>query len=85
MESDGLRVLDGLRDADQDSNAYWDADQWDPDERVYVGAEAGQKNHLTAVIHADDKLLRAWSGGLSCPSSVVGPVDILKALEGHPT
>ncbi|CAK9013540.1 unnamed protein product [Durusdinium trenchii] len=65
----------------KDSNAYWDAEQWDPDERVYVGAEAGQTNHLTAVIQSDDKLIRAWAGGLSCPGSFSGPVDILKALE----
>ena len=49
------------------SNAYWDADQWDPDQRVYVGAEAGQKTHLTAVIdQGEDKLRRAWAGGLTC-------------------
>ena len=67
----------------KDSNAYWDADQWDPDERIYVGAEAGQTNHLTAVIQSDDKLIRAWAGGLTCsgPSSLSGPVEILKALE----
>ena len=48
------------------SNAYWDADQWDPDQRVYVGAEAGQTTHLTAVIsQGEDKLLRAWAGGLT--------------------
>mmetsp|Transcript_29513 Transcript_29513/g.69608 ORF Transcript_29513/g.69608 Transcript_29513/m.69608 type:complete len:539 (+) Transcript_29513:62-1678(+) len=49
------------------SNAYWDADQWDPDQRVYVGAEAGQTMHRTAVIDDhEDKLLRAWTGGLTC-------------------
>ena len=49
------------------SNAYWDADQWDPDQRVYVGAEAGQTMHRTAVIDDhEDKLLRAWAGGLTC-------------------
>ena len=65
----------------KDSNAYWDADQWDPDERIYVGAEAGQTNHRTAVIQSDDKLIRAWAGGLSCPAPSGGGVDILKALE----
>ncbi|CAJ1358911.1 unnamed protein product [Effrenium voratum] len=61
-----------------DSNAYWDANQWDPDERVYVGAAAGQTNHLVAVIHGDDKLLRAWAGGLTCESGTCGrgPRDI---------
>lgn len=67
----------------KDSNAYWDADQWDPDERIYVGAEAGQTNHLTAVIQSDDKLIRAWPGGLTCGGTCgqSGPVDILKALK----
>eukprot|EP00438_Fugacium_kawagutii_P022655 Skav224879 [mRNA] locus=scaffold1112:216130:228109:+ [translate_table: standard] len=65
----------------KDSNAYWDADQWDPDERIYVGAEAGQMNHRTAVIRGDDKLMRAWSGGLTCSGQPSGPVDILKALD----
>lgn len=67
----------------KDSNAYWDADQWDPDERIYVGAEAGQTNHLTAVIQSDDKLIRTWPGGLTCGGTCgqSGPVDILKALK----
>ena len=64
----------------KDSNAYWDANQWDPDERIYVGAEAGQTNHLTAVIQSDDKLIRAWAGGLTCSGQPSGPVEILKAL-----
>ena len=56
----------------KDSNAYWDANQWDPDERIYVGAEAGQTNHLTAVIQSDDKLIRAWAGGLTCSGQPSG-------------
>jgi hypothetical protein len=46
------------------SDAYWDADQWDPDERVYVGAEAGLGNHWVAVLEkGSDQLSRAWTGG----------------------
>jgi len=54
------------------SAAYWDADQWDPDQRVYVGADIGQKNHLVAVdltkaeaFAPDAELFRAWPGGLT--------------------
>lgn len=38
-------------------------------------------NHRTAVIRGDDKLIRAWSGGLTCSGQPSGPVDILKALD----
>ncbi|CAJ1348888.1 unnamed protein product, partial [Effrenium voratum] len=49
------------------SGAYWDAEQWDPDQRVYVGAEAGMQNHLQAVDPTKDEVTvwRAWAGGLS--------------------
>lgn len=51
------------------SDAYWDADQWDPDNRIYVGAEAGQNHHHQAVDPlntADLELWRIWAGGLTC-------------------
>ena len=72
----------------KESNAYWDADQWDPDQRVYVGAEAGQTMHLTAVIdQGEDKLLRAWTGGLTCATygstSTTATLD-LAATAGEP-
>eukprot|EP00929_Paragymnodinium_shiwhaense_P024283 TRINITY_DN14994_c1_g1_i2.p1 TRINITY_DN14994_c1_g1~~TRINITY_DN14994_c1_g1_i2.p1 ORF type:complete len:1185 (-),score=302.51 TRINITY_DN14994_c1_g1_i2:98-3652(-) len=41
--SSGARLLRA------DSEAYWDSDQWNPDERVYVGASSGQTHHVTAV------------------------------------
>lgn len=49
------------------SGAYWDAEQWDPDQRVYVGAEAGLKNHLQAVDPCKDAadVWRVWAGGLA--------------------
>lgn len=31
------------------SGHYWGSDAWDPDERVYTGADIGQQNHITAV------------------------------------
>mmetsp|Transcript_63928 Transcript_63928/g.187530 ORF Transcript_63928/g.187530 Transcript_63928/m.187530 type:complete len:153 (-) Transcript_63928:3-461(-) len=31
------------------SGAYWGAEGWDPEARIYVGAEAGLQNHLVAV------------------------------------
>eukprot|EP00931_Biecheleriopsis_adriatica_P061758 TRINITY_DN37152_c0_g1_i1.p1 TRINITY_DN37152_c0_g1~~TRINITY_DN37152_c0_g1_i1.p1 ORF type:complete len:617 (+),score=113.37 TRINITY_DN37152_c0_g1_i1:79-1929(+) len=47
------------------SDAYWNADQWDPDNRVYTGAEAGQTNHMTAVLDkGEEKLIRASTMGL---------------------
>lgn len=50
------------------SGAYWDAEQWDPDLRVYVGAEAGMQNHLQAIDPSRDEapvVWRVWAGGLS--------------------
>jgi len=32
-----------------DSGKYWAASNWDPDGRVYAGADCGQTNHLIAV------------------------------------
>jgi hypothetical protein len=38
-------------DSDASSHdEYWASDQWDPDERVYVGAQAGQKFHTVAAL-----------------------------------
>jgi len=80
------------------SNAYWDAEQWDPDERVYTGAEIGQKNHLRAVDPKSEKntdamkaeIVRAWSGGLVSRGLGLGtevgpPLDVPKSGECHPT
>ena len=32
------------------------------------------------MIQSDDKLIRAWAGGLTCSGQPSGPVEILKAL-----
>ncbi|CAE8595198.1 unnamed protein product, partial [Polarella glacialis] len=93
-----LKTLDaeyfGLQDDRLDeavrvsSQAYWEADQWDPDQRVYVGAGAGQGNHLTAVNldkpesgPAASELSRIWVGGLASTDLGFGeelgpPVDL---------
>lgn len=50
------------------SAAYWDAEQWDPDRRVYVGAEAGMQNHMQAIDPSKEDsptVWRVWAGGLS--------------------
>lgn len=75
------------------SGQYWDADGWDPDERVYVGADAGQKNHLVAVdLKAQEQAMliwRIWAGGLSSASRGLGekagpPIDLSALSEGCP-
>jgi len=51
------------------SAAYWDAEQWDPDLRVYVGAEVGMQNHLQAIDPSKEEsptIWRVWADGLSC-------------------
>ncbi|CAE7224396.1 unc-43 [Symbiodinium natans] len=65
------------------SGAYWDAEQWDPDQRVYVGAEAGLKNHLQAVDPSNDAadIWRVWAGGLTsvvlgCSEAAGPPIDL---------
>jgi hypothetical protein len=41
----------GSEDSDARSDdEYWASDQWDPDERVYVGAQTGQKFHTVAAL-----------------------------------
>jgi len=79
------------------SAAYWEAEQWDPDERIYVGAEAGAKNHLLAVDPDDGciagtgfQLTQVWRGGLVCVDLKLGesvgpPIDLTAAkLEKRP-
>jgi len=80
------------------SAAYWETEQWDPDERIYVGAEAGAKNHLLAVDPDDGciagtgfQLTQAWQGGLVCVDLKLGdsvgpPIDLTAAkLEKRPS
>lgn len=56
-----------------DSGAYWFAEAWDPDERVYVGAGAGQNNHMIAVLEdGGEAISRAWAGGLVSKSLDAG-------------
>lgn len=56
-----------------DSGAYWFAEAWDPDERVYVGASSGQNNHRIAVLEeGGEAISRAWAGGLVSKSLDVG-------------
>jgi hypothetical protein len=40
---------------------YWGAESWDPDERVYIGADIGQTNHLKAFTPKKDSLHATWS------------------------
>jgi len=55
------------------SDEYWDAEQWDPDQRVYVGAAGGDTSHLAAVLEkASEHVLRVWVGGLSSTSMSLG-------------
>lgn len=73
------------------SDAYWDADQWDPDNRIYVGAEAGQNHHLQAVDPlntADLELWRVWVGGLTSVGLDLGSsgdpcIDLKAAGQTH--
>eukprot|EP00930_Biecheleria_cincta_P100938 TRINITY_DN9255_c0_g1_i2.p1 TRINITY_DN9255_c0_g1~~TRINITY_DN9255_c0_g1_i2.p1 ORF type:complete len:619 (+),score=135.11 TRINITY_DN9255_c0_g1_i2:115-1971(+) len=73
------------------SDAYWDADQWDPDNRIYVGAEAGQNHHLQAVDPlntADQELWRIWAGGLTSVGLDLGSpgavmIDLKAAGQNH--
>jgi len=76
-----------------DSRQYWDAGGWDPDERVYVGAGAGQTNHLTAVdLNAQeqaDLVWRVWTGGLASTALGLGheagpPIDVSRLPDGAP-
>mmetsp|Transcript_114344 Transcript_114344/g.356059 ORF Transcript_114344/g.356059 Transcript_114344/m.356059 type:complete len:593 (-) Transcript_114344:352-2130(-) len=76
-----------------DSSMYWAADQWDPDGRVYVGAAAGQKNHLVAVdLSAQeqaDLVCRVWLGGLASVALGLGdqagpPADLSRHEGGMP-
>jgi hypothetical protein len=39
--------------ADSSGDDYWASDQWDPDERVYVGAEQGNTLHKMASLPED--------------------------------
>lgn len=45
----------GARMSRSSSAGFWEADAWDPDQRVYVGAGIGQTNHLEAVAPEDGK------------------------------
>jgi len=51
-DSKAARAAGGdCEDSDASSDdAYWASDQWDPDERVYVGAETGEKFHTVAAL-----------------------------------
>lgn len=75
------------------SAQYWDAEQWDPDERVYVGAEIGRTDHLTAVdLKAQEQaneLWRVWTGGLASSGLGLGekagpPIDLTSLTDGRP-
>eukprot|EP00440_Ansanella_granifera_P041967 gb/GFBE01045497.1/.p1 GENE.gb/GFBE01045497.1/~~gb/GFBE01045497.1/.p1 ORF type:complete len:594 (+),score=146.16 gb/GFBE01045497.1/:1-1782(+) len=92
QQSESQNKQEGLKRVN--SGAYWDADQWDPDNRIYVGAEAGQTHHLQAVDpkdSADTPLWRVWSGGLASAGlglgEKVGPAIDLKTagLTTQPT
>lgn len=86
----------GMMIVEPNSNAYWETGQWDPDERVYVGAAVGERHHLQAVDLTDVagfglQLSQVWAGGLVSAdlglSTVPGrPVDLMvAAVEARPT
>jgi len=84
--------------SETNSESYWDAGQWDPDERVYVGAEDGARHHCRAIDPSQHdiagsgaKLSGAWAGGLlamelGLAEGVGPPIDLSLTLgEGRPT
>ncbi|CAE8595196.1 unnamed protein product, partial [Polarella glacialis] len=65
-----------------ESECYWDAEAWDADARVYVGASDGQTNHFQAM-DSDLAAAVAAERGHSSTAAAAAATAATAKLHGH--
>eukprot|EP00927_Polykrikos_kofoidii_P005862 TRINITY_DN12344_c0_g2_i1.p1 TRINITY_DN12344_c0_g2~~TRINITY_DN12344_c0_g2_i1.p1 ORF type:complete len:319 (-),score=62.18 TRINITY_DN12344_c0_g2_i1:249-1205(-) len=87
-EDEELAACDQVREeeiASREDEAYWGADGWDPEERVYVGAASGKTHHRTAFTDfrktCDVSCAKQPSERLFSENAVAEPVHDEDAIE----